>query len=378
MENTLDSYFISLVKIDSLSKQEKNVAQKIAQDLKDLGAEVKFDLANEKTGGNIGNLYAYFPGNVKKEPLLFCSHLDTVVPGKNIKPQIKDDRITSDGTTILGSDDKSGIAEIIWAIKEIKEEGTDHAPIEVLLTISEEIGLLGAKYLDYSMIRSRIGYAMDSHKIGEMVVGAPSQNTMFYTIYGKESHAGIAPEMGINAIKIASEAISKMPMGRIDFETTCNVGVIEGGKATNIVPNIVKIKAEARSHNMSKLNDVTERMSKALKDAVEKYEIGDYKASVEIEINEEYQSFFLSDEEEVIKLGKKASENLGLDTETIIGGGGSDANILNQNGLKIVVAGTGMNQVHTVDEFILLADLKNGVKWIKEVIRIHSLNCGIS
>ncbi len=372
MIETLIDYFISLIKIDSESKNEKAVALKIAEDLRYLGAEVTFDDAHEKTGGNIGNLYGYFNGNIDKKPILFCAHLDTVVPGNGIKPQFKDDRITTDGTTILGADDKSGIAEIIWAIKEINEAEEDHAPIEVLFTVSEEIGLLGAKLVDLSNIKSKFGYALDSHKIGHAVTGAPSQNSMQFIIHGKESHAGAAPEFGVSAIQIASEAISKMKLGRIDEETTCNIGIIKGGTATNIIPKEVILKAEARSHNIDKLQKVTDDIKQALIDAAAKYKLGDFQASVESIIKKEYPAFVLENDDPCILLAKKATENIGLLFSTGISGGGSDANIFNFKGLKMAVVGSGMEDVHTVNEFIKLVDLENGTKWVKEVIREYS------
>ncbi len=372
MKETLVDYFISLIKIDSESKNEKAVALKIAEDLRLLGAEVTFDNANEKTGGNIGNLFGCFHGNIDKKPILFCAHMDTVVPGNGIKPQIKDDRITSDGTTILGSDDKSGIAEIIWAIKELKEANEDHAPIEVLFTISEEIGLLGAKYFDLSKIKSDFGYALDSHEIGHAVTGAPSQNSMEFTIHGKESHAGAAPEFGVSAIQIAAEAISKMKLGKIDEETTCSIGTITGGTATNIIPKKVILKAEARSHNKEKLQKVTDDIKQILLDTAAKYKLGDFQASVESKIEMEYSAFVIEDNDPCILLAKKATENIGLPFKSGIGGGGSDANIFNYKGMKMAVVGSGMEDVHTVNEFIKLIDLKNGTKWVKEVIREYS------
>ena len=372
MKETLIDYFISLIKIDSESKNEKAVALKIAEDLRSLGAEISFDNTHEKTGGNIGNLYGYFPGNINKKPIIFCAHMDTVVPGNGIKPQIVDDRITTDGTTILGADDKSGIAEIIWAIKEINEAKEDHAPIEVLFTISEEIGLLGAKLVDLSNIKSEFGYALDSHVIGHVVTGAPSQNSMQFTIHGKESHAGAAPEFGVSAIQIASEAISKMKLGRIDEETTCNIGVITGGTATNIIPKEVILKAEVRSHNKDKLQKVTNEIKQILIDTAAKYKLGDFQASVESMIQTEYPAFVIGNDDPCIQLAKKATENIGLPFKSGISGGGSDANIFNFKGMKMAVVGSGMKDVHTVNEYIKLVDLENGVKWVKEVIREYS------
>ncbi|MCF7858438.1 MAG: M20/M25/M40 family metallo-hydrolase [Candidatus Cloacimonetes bacterium] len=372
MKETLVEYFISLITIDSESKDEKAIAMKIADDLKSLGAEISFDNANEKIGSNVGNLYAYLSGDINKEPILFCTHLDTVVPGKGIKPIVKDDRIITDGTTILGADDKSGIAEVIWAVKQIKSANEKHAPIELLFTISEEIGLLGAKNIDHSKLKSKFGYALDSHEVGQLTIGAPSQNSMKFTIHGKESHAGGEPELGISAIQIAADAISKMKLGRIDDETTCNVGIIKGGTATNIIPKEVFIKAEARSHDPIKLQNTTDNIKNAFIKSVQKFKLADFRARVDSDIKLEYSSFKLDKNDKCVQLAEKASEKLGLTTNTVIGGGGSDANILNAQGLKIAIAGTGMNSVHTVNEYIKLKDLENGYLWVTEVIREYS------
>ncbi len=372
MDNTIIEYFLSLIKIDSESKNEKAVAEKLEKDLKELGAEVLFDKAQLKTGGNVGNLYAYITGSINKPPILFCAHMDTVKPGNGINPQIKDGIITSDGTTILGADDKSGITEIIWAIKELKESGEKHAPVEILFTISEEIGLQGAKHLDYSLIRSKTGYALDSHHVGRLSIGAPSQNSLKFVVRGKESHAGVAPEKGINAIRVAAEAIAAMPDGRIDSETTCNVGIIKGGKATNVVPNEVIIEAEARSHNKDKLKKVSDEMCQAFREVVKKFQVGKYKTEVEIKVKEEYQAFRLNEKAEVVVLAKDAAEKLDIEFKTEIGGGGSDVNIFNQHGLQMAVAGTGMDKVHTVDECIKISELEIGAKWILEIIRGYS------
>ncbi|MCF7793438.1 MAG: M20/M25/M40 family metallo-hydrolase [Candidatus Cloacimonetes bacterium] len=372
MKKTITEYFVDLVTIDSESKNEKAVAEKLKEDLINLGAEVKFDKANEITGGNVGNLYAYFPGEIKKTPIIFCAHMDTVQPGNGIKPQIDDNIIKSDGTTILGSDDKSGIVEILWAIKDLKDKDEKHAPIEVLFTISEETGLLGAKYLDYTMISSKVGYALDGHEVGSIAIAAPSQNSLKFSIIGLESHAGVEPEKGINAIQIAAEAITRMPNGRIDGETTCNVGIIKGGKATNIVPNQVEIDAEVRSHDTAKLKEVTDKMIKAVKDTVSKYHLNGFDAKAEIKVAEEYTSFRLTDDDQSVQLAKQATRKLQLSFKPYIGGGGSDVNIFNKNGLKMAVAGTGMDKVHTVNEQIRISDLENGAKWVKEVIRIYS------
>ncbi len=365
-------YFIDLIRIDSESKNEKEVATRIADDLIDMGAEVHFDSAHEKTGGNVGNLYARFKGDIDKAPILFCAHMDTVKPGNGITPVIEAGTIHTDGTTILGSDDKSGIAQIVCAIQELQQAGEKLPPIEIFFTISEEIGLLGAKHANYRWFQSKMGYALDSHTVGEFMVAAPSQNSIRYVIYGKEAHAGAEPEQGVNAIKIAANAIAKMKLGRIDEETTCNIGIIEGGLATNIVPNRVVVKGEARSHDPKKLEAITQQMTDALKEALEEAKTDFFTPSADVHVHNEYQSFCVADDAEVTLLAVEASKNAGLSPRTYRGGGGSDANIIGKHGIEMIVGGTGMDKVHTVNECIKVSDLENGCKWVKEVIRLYA------
>jgi tripeptide aminopeptidase len=208
--------------------------------------------------------------------------------------------------------------------------------------------------------------------VGHLAIGAPSQNSIKFIVHGKEAHAGAAPEEGINAIRVAAEAISIMPQGRIDSETTCNIGIINGGKATNIVPNEVIIEAEARSHDKDRLKKITDEMCQAFQKTVEKFKLGEYKAKVEIKVHEEYQAFCLNENAEVVVLAKNAAERSGIEFKTEIGGGGSDVNIFNQHGLQMAVAGTGMDKVHTVDEYIKTSELETGAKWMLEIIREYS------
>lgn len=372
MQQNLTDYFLSLVQIDSESKNERAIVDRLKADLTELGAQVTEDNANLKTGGNAGNLYAYIPGKIEKKPLLFNAHVDTVRPGNSIKPVITNGKICSDGKTILGADDKSGVAQIIWGIKQIMASGIDYAPIEILFTISEEIGLLGAKHFDKSMLKAEIGYALDSEDLGEFMIGAPSQNSIYIKVYGKESHAGVEPEKGINAIRVAAEAIASIPNGRIDFETTTNMGFIHGGMATNIVPNLVEIQGEARSHNMDKLAQVTNDIVNGFKHAVSRHKLDNFEARVEFEIQNEYKSFFMNESHQVVSIAKKALDNLSIPAQFIKSGGGSDANIFNAEGVSVIVAGTGMHGYHTVDENILIADLEKGAELVAELIRVYS------
>lgn len=369
MNSTIVDYFISLVRIDSESRNEFNLAQKIKKDLEGIGAKVEFDNAHEQTKGNCGNLYAYIAGDDSLEPVLLSAHMDTVVPGNGIEPVVKDGIITSDGTTILGADDKSGIAQIIWGIKELVESGEKHPPIELLFTVCEEIGLLGVKNCDTSKFKAKKSYAFDTHEVGSVMQGAPSQKNLIITVKGKKAHAGTSPEKGINAIVAASDAIVRCPLGRIADDTTANIGIIEGGKATNIIPDSVILHGEVRSHSVDKLNLVTEDICLIFKETVKRHEVNGFQASADIEIVHKYDSFFIKESEEIIKVALKASEALGIPRSIYKGGGGSDANILNAKGIQSIVIGTGMNDVHTTAENISIESLQLGAEWVKQLLR---------
>ena len=373
----LVEYFISLVEIDSESKDEKRVAEKIANDLSEMGAEVIFDHAHHATHGNVGNLIANFKGKIDKTPLLLCAHTDTVKPGIGIKAVIKDGYIKSDGSTILGSDDKAGIAEIVEAIRRLNKEGYEYAPIQVLFTISEELGLLGAKNLDYSLIDAEVGYALDWHGVGTIVTHAPSLNIFEIIVTGKEAHSGGSPEKGINAIQIAGEALGKLKLGRIDFETTANVGNIKGGLAHNIVPKECFISGEVRSHNEEKLEKVTNDIIKTFEEVAAKYEVkldaGVIKARSKANVLKDFAALKIDEEEEIVKIAEQAARNIGVEPKIVTGGGGSDANIFAEHGLVVPIIGTGMNDVHSTQENIKIDDLEKVTQWVIEIIKEYSI-----
>ncbi|MBW6513499.1 MAG: M20/M25/M40 family metallo-hydrolase [Candidatus Syntrophosphaera sp.] len=372
MNTDVVQYFLELLAIDSESRDERAMVDRLIADLKALGAVVEEDDCHKTSGGNAGNIHALFPGRKDKKPVLFCAHADTVKPGKGIKASITEGRIHTDGKTVLGGDDKSGIAEIILGIKAFLDEGMDHAPIEVLITVSEEIGLLGAKHFDKSKLQAAFGYALDAHRVGDLVVGAPAQNSIRITVTGKEAHAGVEPEKGINAIRIASEAISAMPLGRIDHETTCNIGIISGGTATNIVPNSVVVQGEARSHNPVKLDQVTQDIRHAVESTVNRHKYDFGSAAFVWDAHTEYQSFRIQEGEPVVQVALDALKSLGIREKVTVGGGGSDANIINAAGLPMIICGTGMNKVHTVEEDIEVEELRRGAAFIAALISVYS------
>src|SRR5699024_6238071 len=241
--------FIELVQIDSETKHEQEISKVLKQKFSDLGLEVIEDTSKEKTGHGSGNLICTLKGpDQEANTIYFTSHMDTVVPGQGIKPSIKDGYIVSDGTTILGADDKAGLAAILESIRILQEKELKHGDVQFVITAGEESGLVGAKALEPSYLKAKYGYAIDSNgEVGDIIVAAPTQAKLFATIKGKTAHAGVAPEKGVSAITLAAKAISKMPLGRIDEETTANIGRFEGGQQTNIVCDYVEILAEARS-----------------------------------------------------------------------------------------------------------------------------------
>ncbi|HLS10040.1 M20/M25/M40 family metallo-hydrolase, partial [Lentibacillus sp.] len=264
-QDRLINEFFELVQIDSETGFESEIAEVLTKKFTDLGLEVKEDDSKEKTGHGAGNLICTLKGNKEgADPIYFTSHMDTVIPGNGIKPSIKDGYIVSDGTTILGADDKAGLAAILETIRTLIDQDVKHGDIQFVITVGEESGLVGAKSLDGSLINAKYGYAIDSNgTVGDIIVAAPTQAKLNAVMKGKTAHAGLAPEKGVSAITLAAKAIARMPLGRIDDETTANIGRFEGGKQTNIVADRVDILAEARSLIPEKLEKQVAEMKHA-------------------------------------------------------------------------------------------------------------------
>ncbi len=372
-DNRLAERFTMLAEIDSVSKEEGRIAQKLADILRDMGADVCFDDAGNIVGGETGNLIAKFKGNVDAEPIFFSGHMDTVEPGRGVKVVFKDGVFKSDGTTILGSDDKSALAIILEVMDILIEKNLPHPPIEIIFTICEEIGLLGAKAFDCSLLDSKSGYILDSTETDGIVIKAPFANRITIEVFGKDAHAGADPENGINAISVASKAISCLDLGRIDHETTCNLGKISGGKATNIVPDFVIVHGEARSHDRVKLQNITDKMVQAFIDAADYFRIeGSSLPRVDAHVEEDFPGTNIPEDHDIVMLAKKAAKNIGVDMVTKTIGGGSDANIFFGKGIIAGVLGTGMTNVHTIRESVKLADMKNTAELLLEIIKIRA------
>ena len=351
-EKRLIETFLEYVKIDSETKNEKAISERITKDLADLGFEVYVDEAGKKIGSNGNNVYCFLPGNKDIEPILFSAHMDTVTPGIGIEPYIEDGYVKSKGNTILGGDDKSGVVAIIEALKVIKEQDLPHGPIEVVFSICEEGGLNGAKNVELSKLKSKKAIVLDSgSNAGKIIVEAPGQTRIFAKIFGKASHAGGCPEDGISAIMVAAEAVSNMKLLRIDSETTANIGTFKAEGPTNIVSPFAEIIAEARSRSNDKLEIQTNHMIECLKAASEKYG-----AKLQYNVEECYFSYSLDPEDELVEMVANICKSKGIDVEKVPSGGGSDANIYNKNGIKSVNLGTGMELVHTIDERLCIKD----------------------
>ncbi len=360
--------FLSYVKIDSPTKSELEFAKLLKAELEEMGFQVYMDDAGEKLGSNSGNLLARLEGKKEAKALIFSAHMDTVSPSIGIRPEIRDGVIYSDGTTILASDDKAGVAAILEGVETALENKLDHGDIEISFTIFEEGGLNGVKNLDFDRFKAREVFVLDSGgSPGEIIVEGPAQNKLDISFIGKKAHAGVAPEEGISAIEMAAEAISNMDLLRIDPETTANIGSINGGEATNIVTERVDIRAEARSLDNEKLEKQTQTMIRACQAAAEKY-----KGSLELDVKNAYGAFKIDEDEEIVKNAKRACRDLGLEAYTAKSGGGSDTNIWNQNGFKAVNLGVGMKNAHTVEEHISIEDLENSAALVLKLIEIYA------
>jgi len=358
----------------SPSRGEGKMAAYLAGRFRQLGAEVVFDAAGEALGGETGNLIARFPGRGKAtEPLLLSVHMDTVSPCDGVVPVLRDGVFFSAGETILGADDKAGIAELLEALEVVREEAIPHGPLEVVATVCEEVGLAGAKQLDTSLLLARRGLALDTSGVDLLIHRAPGANKLRIEVTGREAHAGISPELGISAIEVAARAIAGLPLGRIDAETTANIGTIRGGQATNIVARSVVIEGEARSHDAAKLERQTAVMLAGFERAAQELErtiAGEVvRAKVRSEVLADYPIMHVPLEAPIVRLVRSASTSLGRSLEVKMAGGGSDANIFNRAGIETVILGTGMTSVHTTAESVAVADLVRVSELLVEIIR---------
>jgi len=347
--------FCDMVRIDSESGDEAQFIDYLKELFeKDLGADCVLDA--------FGNLIARVAGknSEKTTPVLLCSHADTVKPGTGIEPIIKDGIISSAGDTVLGADDKAGIAEIFEAVLTAEQR----PPIEILITRSEEIGLIGAKNVDCSMLQAKMGFVIDGDEPDTITIGGPSHVSIDIEIIGKAAHAGMEPEKGISAIRVAARAITSMPEGRIDEETTANIGIIQGGVIRNGVPEKAMIKAECRSLN----HDKCMRQAEIIRDAFEAA-ADEFGAKVKVNLDLEYEAFQISDTAPVVQVAKQVIASAGLQPRTAVITGGTDALVLSRRGITSVVLGYGGKKEHSNEEWIAIASMEQEVAIIRHLLQ---------
>lgn len=371
--------FMRLASLESPSRKEGRLAAHLA-DLfsRELGAEVFHDSSQRETGSEAGNLVVRIPGRRTATPLFFNAHMDTVEPCKGVKVVFEHGVFHSDGTTVLGADDKAAIAILVEVARLLEEEGVSHGPIEYVFTVCEEVGLLGAKAFDPSLIQARAGYALDTVDPDVLINQAPAATRFRIKVLGRASHAGLNPEQGIHAIRIAAEAICRIPLGRLDEDTTANIGVIHGGKATNIVPEEVEVQGEVRSHDEKRLQEVQDGILSAFHGVVQAHRPPPHEMATrtgkalpvaQAVVFNDYPRMHVDEAHPLVVSALDAARALGRDLRVEKSGGGSDANVFNGKGLATVIMGIGMQKVHTTEEFIRLDDMVSTVQLVMEIIK---------
>jgi len=373
----LKDEFLELVSISSPSRREGAIARRLEGILKRMGASVEVDGAGEQVGGDTGNVCARFPGNTPgAPPFLLSGHMDTVVPADVIRPVVEGDVVRTDGTSVLGGDDKAGVVAILEAIRVLRERAIPHGDLEVVLTICEENGLLGAKHFDTGRLRARRGLVLDVDGVCELITRAPAANRLTFTVRGLAAHAGICPEQGMSAFRIASEAIAAMKLGRLDAETTANLGIIQGGLAGNIVPASVTVRGETRSLSTEKLLAQTEHMQRCFDEAAARYSVrvGERKhqASVAAQVDRQYNRLDVRDDAAIVRLVQSGARAMGRTCGTRGTGGGSDANVFAERGLEVANLACGMREIHTVNEWVHVPDLVLTAGLVLETVRLNA------
>ena len=358
----LSSTFISLCEIDSPARKEGRLANHLKKLFRRMGAdEIIEDESASLTGSDCGNLIIRFKGRgLPLQPIFFNCHMDVISPCEGVKVRFKDGLFSSRGETVLGGDDKGGLAILIEAMQTLLDNEVPFGPVEFLFTTCEEIGLLGAKAFNADLLSAKIGYALDSTGIDVAITGAPAAKYVVAKISGLAAHAGLHPEQGISAIQIAAQAVGKLQLGLLDDESTANIGLISGGTATNIIPDHVELRGEVRSHSESKLQKYIEEIERTFLQVVEQCPVPEgikQPPTLSFHTPDQYPLLNLHPDSSVLRRINCASSALSRHIPFIRAGGGSDANILNSYGLETAILGIGMSDVHTTHETIRLDDM---------------------
>lgn len=346
--------FLELVRIPSPSGQEREVAQYAAAALEGAGCRVRFDETSGVTGANVGNLIAALPATAPGLTLALSAHMDCVQPCEGVEPRVLDGVVRSAGDTVLGADDKAGVAAIIEALRRLREDAVPHAEVKVLLTVAEESGLLGAKALSREDCAADLCVVLDADgPVGGIVTAAPTHYTFEATFLGRAAHAGVEPERGVSAIRMAASAIERMELGRLDAETTANIGTIAGGTATNVVAPTCTVTGECRSLDRARVEALRESMERIMRSAA-----AEHGGEVDVSWRLEYEGFRADEGAPALELVKAACADVGVAPRLFATGGGSDGNIISAHGVPTLVLAAGMTKVHSTSEELAVADLE--------------------
>lgn len=361
----ITSEFVELVSIDAVSFREREMADRLTCKLRELGFETSEDAAGESLGGNAGNIYGFLPGTGRGEPILLSAHMDTVEPGIGKRALVQEDgTITGDGSAVLGADDAAGLVEILEGIRSVRESGLPHGDVEVLFSIGEEAYIQGTNRFDFGKIRSRQAYVLDlSGDVGSAAIQAPSLISFKITVAGKASHAGFDPESGIHAIAAAGRAISEIKQGRVDEETTCNIGTISGGTAANIIPDRCVLSGEVRSFDHKKALAWVEKLRATFTRAA-----AEEGAAVSMETSVDLTAYRLDEKDRTVERFRDVCRRLGLPGSLTATFGGSDNNNFARCGIRGVVLSCGMFQVHSVREYAKIEELVKGAELVAGLI----------
>lgn len=367
-ESRLVTLFKQLIAINAPSRGERECVDFVMALLAQMGLEHWEDGAAKEVIGNAGNVIAKLPGTAPGAPTIFFSaHFDTVEPTAGLKIVEEGGLIKSDGTTILGADDKAGMAAILEAVRLLQTHKPAHGDIYLLFNVCEEIGLLGAGALELDGLGIDYGYVLDTGPpVGSFVNRTATHDALEVTFIGKPAHAGKHPEDGISAIQVAAEAIHGMRLGRINPETTANFGVITGGSGVNVVPATVHLRGEARSTSESDLDAQVAHMIDRCRAAAAKWG-----AQVEIEHERHYHAYTIPEDSVVVQTAFAASRACGFDPFLRTTLGGSDANKINAKGIPCIVVATGMDKIHTHDEEVSRQSLVENA-WLAYELAVHS------
>ena len=367
-EQRLLGTFLDLVQIDSPSRHEAEVAAYCKAVLEQVGFTVRFDDSQKTTGSDTGNLIAYREGTTPLH-IALVAHMDCVNPCRGVVPVIEGEVIRSQGDTVLGSDDKAGIAAILEALRSLQEKSEPTPTLSVILTTCEELSLLGASSLEKGVLdQVEACFVFDSDGApGTIVVASPYHYTFKAHFSGKAAHAGVEPEAGCSAVQMAAHAIEIMSLGRLDDETTANVGIIEGGREVNIVPDSCSVSGECRSLDKDKVDAVKQGITEALNKGSKQFG-----GSVAIEWHLDYQGLRYDESDSLVRMLKKAANSCGLKPHLTVTGGGADTSMFVAQGIQAITLGTGMTNFHSIEEHISLPDLFNCAHFVESIIRVYS------